>query len=278
MSDQHFTYHCSQSGEIALDVLANLSQLPKQRIKDAMSKGAVWLKRGGTTKRLRRATAEMQAGDDLAMHYDAAILALEPPPATLIADEKQFSVWHKPAGLLAQGTLSGDHCSLLRIVEQQLEREVYLVHRLDREAEGLMMIAHTSKAAAALSALFAREGASGIRKLYRIEVRGQTAAEGEIASMLDGKSALTRYRQIHYDKASNSSTVEVELVTGRKHQIRRHFAAIGYGVLGDPQYGKDNKDPRGLQLKAVSLEFVCPLSRKPRKYVLDVVDKAAGTS
>lgn len=268
MPVQHFTYHATATGEEAIDVLATLSSLPKLRLKDAMTKGAVWLKRGGSTKRIRRATTTLQAGDDLALHYDADILALVPPTPALVADEKHYTVWHKPSGLLAQGTLSGDHCSLLRIVEQQLEREVFLVHRLDREAEGLMIIAHTGKAAAALSALFAREGSGGIRKLYRVEVRGEAPDDGEISSMLDGKSALTRYRRLQFDKQRNSSTVEVEIVTGRKHQIRRHFAALGYGVLGDPEYGTDNKDMRGLQLCAVSLEFLCPLSKQQRHYKL----------
>jgi tRNA pseudouridine32 synthase/23S rRNA pseudouridine746 synthase len=68
--------------------------------------------------------------------------------------------------------------------------------------------------------------------------------------------------------ARDSSLVEVELVTGRKHQIRRHFAGIGHTVLGDPQYGSDNKDARGLQLRAVRLEFVCPLGKQMRRYAL----------
>ncbi len=266
MAGQTYSHHAKVSGESALDVLAIASGLPKQRIKDAMNKGAVWLKRGSSNKRLRRATAELQAGDELALHYDADVLAIVPPSPLLIADEKHYSIWHKPPGLLAQGTLSGDHCSLLRMAEQQLQREVFLVHRLDREAEGLMMIAHTGKAAAALSALFAREGSS-IRKLYRIEVRGRVNDEGEIATMLDGKPALTRYRRLGYEANTDSSKVDVELVTGRKHQIRRHFASIGHGVLGDPAYG-NNKDLRGLQLKAIVLEFTCPLTQLLRHYSL----------
>jgi len=266
---QSFTYHCKQGGENALSVLAALSSLPKMRLKDAMSKGAVWLKREGKgNKRLRRATAELQIGDELSLHYNAEILALAPPTPQLIADEKQYSVWNKPVGLLAQGTLEGDHCSLLRIVEQQLNRDVFLVHRLDREAEGLMLIAHTGKAAAALSALFAQEAKQDIRKIYRVEVRGKLDGHGELDAALDGKASLTRYKLLEYWPQSDSSLLEVELVSGRKHQIRRHFAGVGHAVLGDPQYGSDNKDARGLQLRAVRLEFNCPLSRQSRRYSL----------
>lgn len=268
MPIQHFTHRCTQSGETAITALAAVSSLPKQRLKDALIKGAVWIKNAKGHKRLRRATTVLQAGDELALHYDADILALVPPTPVLLGDNKHYSVWHKPPGLLAQGTLGGDHCSLLRIAEQQLQREVYLVHRLDREAEGLMMIAHTGKAAAALSALFASEGGKGIRKLYRIEVRGELPLAGEIAEELDGKAALTRYRRVDYNAERNSSSVEAELITGRKHQLRRHFAALGHGILGDPLYGINNKDMRGLQLKAAALIFTCPLTQKERNYVL----------
>ncbi len=266
---ENFTYHCQQGGENALAVMAALSGLPKMRLKDAMAKGAVWLKREGKgNKRVRRATLELQIGDELSLHYNSEILALTPPAPQLIADEKQYSVWNKPAGLLSQGTLEGDHCSLLRIAEQQLQREAFLVHRLDREAEGLMLIAHTGRAAAALSALFAQEAKQGIRKIYRVEVRGKVEAQGEIPAPLDGKAALTRYQLLEYLPERDSSLVEVELVTGRKHQIRRHFAGIGHAVLGDPQYGADNKDSRGLQLRAVALDFHCPLVKRQQSYCL----------
>lgn len=268
MATTSYSHHCTTPGEIALEVLASLSALPKGRIKDAMNKGAVWLQRGKQQKRLRRATTALQAGDKLELHYNPDLLALTPPAPVLLADEKHYTVWLKPPGLLAQGTREGDHCSLLRIAEQQLQREVFLVHRLDREASGIMLIAHSGKAAAALSALFAREGKDGIDKRYRVEVRGEIDAQGEIDLPLDGKPSLTRFTRISYDAQRNSTVVNVELVTGRKHQIRRHFAARGHGVLGDPQYGTDNKDPRGLQLQATELRFLCPLTRQPRCYTL----------
>lgn len=264
---RHFQLTNSGEAETAVDALARVSKLPKGRIKDALAKGAVTLTRAGKTKRLRRATFALQPGDALSLHYNPDVLALVPPEPLLLADEKQYSVWNKPAGLLAQGTQEGDHCSLLRIAELQLKRDVFLVHRLDREAAGLMLIAHTPKAAAAFSALFAAgDSAQRMRKSYRVEVRGLAPERGEIAEPLDGKPALTRFTRIAADTARNSSTLDVELVTGRKHQIRRHCAALGFPVLGDPQYGENNKDARGLQLFAVALGFTCPLTGLQRSY------------
>ena len=263
MAPPHYHYHCSANGETALAALASISGLPKLRIKDAMAKGAVWLGRGGKTKRLRRATLALQPGDTLDLYYDPAVLALTPPEPTLLADERAWTVWVKPAGLLAQGSRSGDHCALLRLAEQRLQRDSYLVHRLDREAAGLMLLAHTGKAAAAFSALFANARKAGIEKGYRVEVAGALdAANGTIEQPLDGKDALTHYTRQAYRAERDSSLAEVMLVTGRKHQIRRHFAALGHPVLGDPRYGREHPDPRGLQLFAVRLAFTCPLKRK----------------
>ena len=268
MATKTWQLNITEQDLIAVDQLAEKSGLPKARIKDAMNKGAVWLKRNGKEKRLRRASAELFPGDVLALHYDARLLALEPPPATLLADEKQYSVWIKPAGVLAQGTREGDHCSLLRMAELQLNRDVFLVHRLDREAAGLMLIAHTGKAAAALSALFADHtaGAQVIDKRYQVEVRGELPSEGHIQKKLDGKPASTHFRRLAFDAERNVSVAEVLIDTGRKHQIRRHLAGNGCPVLGDPQYGEGNSDARGLQLFAVQLKFVCPITKKARDY------------
>ena len=102
----------------ACDFLATCTSLSKSRVKDAMTKGAVWLKRQkGKQQRLRRATADLKPGDILSIYYDEALLSIVPPRAELISDQKRYSVWFKPAGLMSQGTKYGDHYSLLRQVE-----------------------------------------------------------------------------------------------------------------------------------------------------------------
>ncbi|HWK53820.1 MAG TPA: RluA family pseudouridine synthase [Hyphomicrobiales bacterium] len=255
----------------AASLLARHSGLSKMAIKDAMRKGAVWHERGKQRKRLRRATFVGRPGDVLHLHYDAMLLKRQAPQAQLLSDEKRYSVWVKPAGVLAQGTLEGDHCSLLRQAEVQLQREVFLVHRLDREAAGLMLIAHDPKAAAAFSQLFAAGKSEVLRKRYWVLVKGRLGEEGSIEAALDGKAALTRYHPLPVEVTpatpiADASWLEVELVTGRKHQIRRHLAGINHPVLGDPRYGSGNTYAAGLQLYAVLLGFVCPLRRRPREY------------
>lgn len=248
----------------AADLLSLQTGLSKSRVKDAMNKGACWIIRGSRMKRLRKATAMLKTGEHLEFYYDESLLAMTPPLPLLVDDRQQYSVWFKPAGLMAQGTMYGDHCSLLRQVELHFgsKREVFLVHRLDREASGLMVVGHTKEAAAKLSALFQH---NMVKKIYRVGVLGdirQHANRGRIEHPLDSKDAVTDYEFVSYDPASNSSDLHVRIYTGRLHQIRRHFDMIGFPVIGDPKYGKGNKNKEGMRLVASCLEFRCPFTKK----------------
>lgn len=250
----------------ACELLAAASGLSKSRVKEAMAKGAVWLRRGRKRQRLRRATARPAPREVLELYYDLELLRREPPRPRLLANEKRFSLWHKPPGLLAQGTDYGDHCSLLRQAELHTRRPVFPVHRLDREAAGLMLVAHTREAAARLSRLF-RE--NRIEKHYQVRVRGRLeATAGTIASPLDGKPARTDYTVSGYDTDTDTTEAWVTIASGRLHQIRRHFALTGHPVMGDPRYGSGNKDDAGLHLAAVGLAFRCPFSGARRSYTL----------
>ncbi|MFH1985302.1 MAG: pseudouridine synthase [Pseudomonadota bacterium] len=249
----------------AVDVLAAAAGLPKARVKDAMGKGAAWVWRGRKRQRLRRATTLLAPGTRVALYYDAALLALTPPPARCIVDHAAYSAWYKPAGLLTQGNDYGDHCSLLRQAEIHFapRRSALPVHRLDREVAGVILVAHTAVAAAALSRLFREHR---IIKRYRAEVLGCPAdanAELKIDLPLDGKPATTIVRWIATDPANNVSTADITIDTGRKHQIRRHLDLAGYPVMGDPRYGTGNKNSDGLRLSAVALTFTCPIRHRP---------------
>lgn len=264
------THTATTQGERAIDALARLApEVSKQQIKQAMQKGAVWLKPAGrrAQKRLRRVTQELKTGDTLSLYYDGDLLAKSVEPAQLIADERQYSVWNKPAGMLAQGTLYGDHCSLLAFAEQHLQprRPCFLVHRLDSAASGLMLIAHTERAAAELSRLFQQRL---LTKRYRVIVEGHFPATLKtLDAPLDNKEAITHVETITHSPG-NQSELMVRIETGRKHQIRRHLANVGHPVLGDRDYG-GRAHSGGLHLHAVELVFSCPLRQQARHYRLN---------
>jgi tRNA pseudouridine32 synthase/23S rRNA pseudouridine746 synthase len=205
--------------EDAPALLSRETGLSKGQVKRAMARGAVWLERDGGARRLRRAGRMLRPGDRLHLYYYARVQAMEPPPARLLVDEGSWSVWFKPPGMFSQGSRWGDHCSLVRWAEAHLEprRNAFLVHRLDRAASGLMLVAHTRGAARQLSGLF-RERA--IRKVYRVVVRGRfSPKERRFDEALDGRPALTRGRLLEYDAEQDRSLLVVEISTGRNHQI-----------------------------------------------------------
>jgi tRNA pseudouridine32 synthase/23S rRNA pseudouridine746 synthase len=256
---------------VAIDQIAAVTDLSKQRIKYAMKKGAVWLTHAGEqeghTQRLRRAKKQLNPGDTLHLYYDEAILAVEPPAATLIADEGDYSIWYKPYGMLSQGSKWSDHCTINRWAEQHLlpERPAFLVHRLDRAASGLILVAHKKSSAAALAALFEKRQ---IDKRYRVIVHGKFGLyRRTLNSEIDGRAATSHASLLHYDREQNRSLLEVKIESGRKHQIRRHLAEIDYPVVGDRLYGNEG-DSEDLQLVAYRLSFIDPATKEERDYQL----------
>lgn len=261
----------SDQTESACDFLSAKTGLSKTRVKDAMNKGAVWLKkRKGRIRRLRRASITLIPGDQIEIYYDEKTLALQPPEAVCLNDQKHYSVWIKPAGLLSQGTQYGDHCSIMRQAELhfELSREIFLVHRLDREASGVMLLAHSKDAASKLSGLFQN---NLVIKRYHVEVLGNLGEKDQSSAIelpLDGKPSHTEFSIKSYNATTNTSTVDVIIKTGRLHQIRRHFDMIGFPVIGDPKYGSGNKNSGGMKLSAVSLRFQCPFLDHEVEYTL----------
>jgi tRNA pseudouridine32 synthase / 23S rRNA pseudouridine746 synthase len=187
---------------------------------------------------------------------------------------KAYSVWFKPANLVTQGTRFGDHGALTRQVERHFSprRKTFLVHRLDRETSGLVIMAHNRRAAALLSEMFRSRRVQKTYMAWVLGDLGSTKNEGTIDLQLDARRAVTRYVLKQFDAQKNQSLVQVTPVTGRRHQIRRHFDMIGHPVMGDPRYGRGNKNKSGLQLTAVGLAFECPLGNGSINITMDRTD------
>lgn len=179
----------------------------------------------------------------------------------------------KDAGMSVCEADGGD--SIEARLKAALGEEIHPAHRLDVATSGLVLFARSAEAAAALEeAIKAR----AIRKFYRCEVHGRPKKnEAELTAWLEkdadgarvrvfrdrkpgAKEIITKYRVLEHRE--QTSVLEVELVTGRTHQIRAHMAFMGHPVVGDDRYGDREKDrrlpARGLALRATRLELSFP--------------------
>lgn len=175
------------------------------------------------------------------LHQDAALVAID-----------------KPAGLLVHPSALDAHESLtaLGLLREQLGAPVWPLHRLDKATSGVLLFARTRESASAWGAAFE---AGHVRKHYLALVRGWPAEAGEIDQPLardperpsagqERIPAVTRYRRLAaYEwpfsaeprhATSRYALMEVEPLTGRRHQIRRHFKGIAHPLVGDTTHGK----------------------------------------
>ncbi len=268
----------------ALAQVAEACELPRECLQEAAEKGAVWLQKSvgkGYRKPARIRTFDrVTENDRVLVNYAPGVLALTPAIPALVADEKNYSIWDKPAGLLSQGSKWSDHCTITSQVEKIHKRKALLVHRLDRAASGLMIIAHTKNAVVELATLFAERK---VAKTYRVVVNGlfKEKLPLVIESPIAGKPAHTEIRlaaplpRLESDQAEQTinavrTELAVNIKTGRKHQIRSHLAELGFPVVGDRLFDAARDHNEDLQLVASELQFVCPFSKRQCHYVTSI--------
>lgn len=204
------------------------------------------------------------------LHEDEDILVLVKPPGLVVHP----AAGHR-SGTLAHGLLF--HCDALPGIKEQRPG---IVHRLDKDTSGIMLVAKTDQALCRLTEAF-RERT--IKKTYHaVLLRGPLENTGRVVAPIGrhpvkrkkmavrhdgGRYAATRYRVLERFN-SGICFVELDLETGRTHQIRVHMASLGCPVAGDLLYGGQVTDSCGIPvfrqlLHASTLSFVHPVNRLP---------------
>ncbi len=201
----------------------------------------------------------------------------------VLYEDNHIIVVEKPYNILSQADNTND-LDLFTMVKTYIKEKYHktgnvylgLIHRLDRPVGGIMVFARTSKAAGRLSLSFKSHD---IKKKYLAICHGKFENNrGRLINKLsrledgttivcdDGKEAILDYRVIEYDKKDDISLVEVDLKTGRHHQIRVQLANICHPICGDQRYGLQEK--MQICLFAYYLEFVHPVTKEVMKFTL----------
>ncbi|MBM2803251.1 MAG: Pseudouridine synthase [Deltaproteobacteria bacterium] len=283
----------AQSASLRLDAFLRRAQphLSRRTLDQAIGE-KLFLINGRAGKKGDR----LAAGDSVAFCGPAAWLAEQPPPAArfavpIVYEDDTILALDKPAGMATHGFSARDDATLANFLLTRWP-ELYdvgksrwepgLVHRLDVETSGLILVAKTQAAFASLRAQFRRREVS---KTYWALVWGDTVDRGTIDLPLahDGSNkrkmrviipsgsgkpprtwrAATQYRKM--GAAHGMSLLEIVMATGVTHQIRVHLAAIGCPIVGDVLYGDQGKEKFGLErhfLHARGLEFRHPGSQR----------------
>ena len=212
---------------------------------------------------------------------------VELPKINIIYEDNHLLVVEKPINIPVCEDESKD-LDLLSILKNYLKVKynkpgnVYLglVHRLDRPVGGVMVFAKTSKAANRLSKQVSDHI---LKKTYIAVVEGKIKKEDVLVDYLykdskknisyvvakdKGKESILSYKVLNYN--NDASLIEINLKTGRSHQIRVQFSSRGYPLIGDAKYNKNHDGKTNVALFAKRLEFTHPVTKEILCFELDI--------
>ena len=274
-----YTFSLGSDKKVRLDkfLSQNLTTGTRTHIQKLIKKGRVTV--SGET--ITDSSYSLRQGERIEIQYEEPMrieLAPESIEFEVIYEDEHIIVINKPAGLVVHPG-SGIHShtlvnALLHHTKQLSSinrKRPGIVHRLDRQTTGVMVIAKNNTAQKDLAAQFKNHQ---IKKTYIAIVEGRLAYDEDIielpiarslkhrermqVDLSRGKDAKTRYKVL--ERIDSATLVQINLLTGRTHQVRVHFSHINHPVWGDPRYGDKNKHP--FCLHAFKLGLTHPVSRK----------------
>lgn len=274
-------------GTLRLDqyVVKRMPELSRSRIQSLIKSGNIMLN-GKTAK----AKAVVERNDEITIEQpeeEPEELIPQDIPINILYEDDDVIVINKVSGMVVHpaagnhdGTLVNallHHCG--QLASLGMPDRPGIVHRLDKDTSGCIVVAKNDKSHAALSAQFADRTTD---KIYLAVVQGKPKEQhGTIFTNMgrhpvnrmkrsvlnpgSGKPAITDWELVYHDEATNTSLVLCTLHTGRTHQIRVHMLHLGHPLIGDPTYAhpkRQSAQPGRLMLHAWKLGFNHPVSNQ----------------
>ncbi|WP_300278822.1 RluA family pseudouridine synthase [Peptacetobacter sp.] len=207
----------------------------------------------------------------------------------VLYEDNHLLVVEKPVNILSQGDNTNDK-DMVNLLKSYIKEKynkpgnVYLglVHRLDRPVGGAMVFAKTSKAASRLSEQVRNKT---FKKTYRAVINGKIKKQEDtlkdylyknkktnMVSVVTEKHKDSKYAELSYkalDFKDNMSLVQIDLKTGRPHQIRVQFASRNNPLYGDQRYGKNSKVGQQIALWSYKIEIVHPITKEKMEFTCE---------
>lgn len=257
-----------EDDEVLLKDFLFKQNLSKKAIKAIKMNGDILVNGNHQTVRYR-----LKKNDVIELIWPDEISTMEPYEYSLkiIYEDENYLIIDKPAGIPCIPTKRYPNKTIANAIIYyfqmcNLKKTVHLVNRLDKDTQGLMLIAKNRQAHYLLS-----KDIKQVKRVYHCLVEGILKGEGiidkpiikdknSVKRLIDasGKKAITVYRSLKI--FDNKSLIECDLKTGRTHQIRVHLSSIGHPLVGDGLYG--SMETKTYYLDSVYLEFVSPFTNK----------------
>lgn len=192
----------------------------------------------------------------------------------ILYEDKYIIIIDKPSNMLSISTNKVKDNTLYRRVSDYVKKQhksnkIFVVHRLDKDTSGIILFAKTEEVKRVLQREWDKT-----KRNYVALVEGKVKTTGTIKSYLketktlytysttekSGKLAITNYKPII--KSKEYSILDINILTGRKNQIRVHMKDIGHPIVGDKKYGGNKNPIRRMCLHATNLEFIHPITKE----------------
>ena len=277
METKEIIYASPKSERIDKFLQNELSDLSRTNIQNLISEG--YIKVDGNTV---KTNYKLKESNVITIDYkepEELDVVKQDIPVDIVYEDNDLLIVNKPKGMVVHPSAGHKDGTLVNALLYHCELSSIngtirpgIVHRIDKDTSGLLIVAKNDKAHVKLSEMIANKE---VKRKYYALVHGSIKHDygtidapiarnpkerKEMAVIDEGKPSITHFKVI--DRFEKYTLIECELETGRTHQIRVHMKSINHVILGDSTYGNEDKNVKRQMLHAYKLEFLNPLDNK----------------